>query len=1118
MRFMQDPDPLYQSILHYLHRLRRHLVGVELASGLLLALSVGLALLLVGVGLEALFYLPPPWRVALGLGFVAGPGLVLLIYLRRRLPALLSIERLGLHLEARCPRLQQRLISTLELWQDPRARRLYSLDLLKATVAGTAALLVQLDRKQVVDLRGVKAHARGLGLVALLVLGSHALFGAALEDALYRCAHPLTPFVRQARTHIALAPGDFEVVKGEDALVEIRFEGVRPRTARILRREAESASWQHEELVVDRVDSLVYTFKQVKRPFSYQVSANDGYSRIHHVSVVDPPSVRRLRLRYHYPAYSGLEVRVEEESGDISGLTGTVVDFEVSASKSLRRAALVLNDSLAHSARVEGHRAYVRLKIETPGHYHFELVDQKGIANRDPIRYAIQVVEDTSPQVAITDPGRDMDLPENLQLVLAAEAVDDFGIERAFLVYRINDGPEQGLGLHLEPGRQVHLTHLWDLASADLLPEDRVYYHVEAFDNDEVSGPKGGKSQEYTLRFPSLYELYEEVAAEQEAQLDVLEELAEEGQKNQEYLDQLRRELLKTNQLSWEEKKELEATLTREAERARAVEELAQQLGETLEELDENRLAPREILDKLEEIRELMAEVTSPELRQALEAMQQAAETLDSAQVAEALKQFKEDQEVFQKRLDRTLELLQQVRAEQRLEAAVQQALDLEHRQIRIDAELEQQGGSERLQAQEGSLQRDADRLREDLKELSQDMEQFSEETSQSLAAQADLMQEQNLSGRMGEMIKRLQQQQNQEARRLGASLEKDLGALSASLERLQDEYAAKEKKQLAQEMQQAIRDLLHLSLQQEDLKTRVQDAQGSKEAALAQDQFALLQGVGQVTEHIGQVARRTMSLDYGLGVTLGYALRNMQEAAHHLGQKNALSSMALQEDAMGYLNEAVLLLRQSMDNLAQSKMPSSFGETMQQMLGLSERQADLNQATQQAMGKGRQPGRQGRPVHDMAAEMARLAAQQRQIYQALRALERDARGHRGAQKRIQAIEEEMKSVIQDLQRRRPNPSILRSQKRILQRMLDASRSIHTQGFEEERLAEGGRDLPYSGQAWLPADLGQSYDHLREAMKHALEGPYPDEYRLLIHRYYEGVYQDLIERESKTRP
>ena len=1110
---MQD----FETILTHLRHLRRRLVALELVSALLLALAAGLTLLLLWVGLEALFYLSPVTRTSLGLGAAGATAGIASFYLRRRLPPYLAFKRLGLYIEERYPQLQQRLISTLELWQNTRAHQLYSVGLLAATVARTAVLLDELNPRQIVDLKPLKAHARGLGMVVVLALGAYALFDTPLAAALKRCAHPLTHFEREILTHIAIRPGDFEVVKAEDTLIEIHFSGVQPRTAQILQREDASAPWLREEIIVERSATLGHTFKQVKRPFFYQVEANDGHSQIYRITVVDPPSIQRLRLHYKYPAYSGLASRVEEEGGDISGLAGTVVNFEISASKALSTAKLVVDDTLSYPARVEGDKVFASLEIATPGHYHFELTDKKGVGNRDPIRYAVQVIEDGAPRVAITDPGRDMDLPENLQVILAAEATDDFGIARAALAYRINEGQELRQELDFEPARELHLTHLWDLSTRDLLPEDRVYYRLDVFDNDEVAGPKVGKSQEYVLRFPSLYELYEEVTAAQESQLEALEELAEEGEKNQEYLERVRRELLKTNELSWEQKKELEATLAREAERAEAVEELAQQLEETLQEVEENQLAPREILDKMEEIRKLMAEVTSPELQEALDALKQASESLDPAEIAEALKQFKEDQKAFQEHLDRTLALLQQVQTEQRLEAAVQQAADLERRQSQIDAELEREGTSERLQAQESSLQRDTERLQQELQALSQDMEDFNQETAQALEGQADFIEEQALTSRMSEMLKHLRQEQQQKARRLGESLEKDLGILSAAMQHLQGQYSAKEKRQLAREMQQTIRDILHLSLQQEVLERKAHNIQRTAAARLAQDQFALLQGATQVTEQLGRLARKTMSLDPGLGMTLGYVLRNMQEAAYHLGQQNAPAAVTPQRSSMGYLNEAILLLRQSLDNLAKSQMPSSFAEAMQQMMGLSEQQADLNQATQEAMGQGRQPGRQGRQVRDMAAEMARLAAQQRQIYEALNQLERATRGHRGAQKRIQAIEEDMESVLRELPRR-PNQRTLNTQKRILQRMLSASRSIHTQGFQEKRLATSGSDQVYAGQAWLPTDLGQSYDRLREAMKHALEGPYPDEYRPLIQRYYEMVYQDLIEREEKAKP
>jgi hypothetical protein len=1108
-------DRHYQSLLTGLTSLRRRSLLLELGAALILGLGVGLGLASVWIGIEALFYLPPVTRLSLGLVVVLGSVAASCYYLFRRLSGRLSLSGFSRHVEHRCPELGERLISALELWRQPTAQQLYSADLLAATVIDADRALEQIERRAILDPRRLMRHARFLALV-VLVGGLALTLSDDMATALYRCAHPLTTFVRQPRTHIAIRPAPREVIKGEDAVIGIHFSGDRPRTARILKRESDTTLWQEEELVVDRADSLTYTFPEVRRSFSYQIQAGDGQSPVQHLEVIDPPSVQRLRLTYHYPAYSNLPVRLEEESGDIHSLAGTRVDLEVLASKKLATATLVLDDSLKRPARLDGRRAFAHLQVDHPGHYHLELVDNKGVGSRNPIRYAIEVIADATPQVAISDPGRDLDLPENMQVLLAIEAIDDFGIGALTLVHRINEGPEERLPLRFPPGREVNLAHLWDLSAINLLPEDRIYYRVEALDNDQVSGPKMSASREYVLRFPSLYELYEETTRAQEKNLDELEELVVEGRETGDYLEQMRRELLQKEELSWEQKKELEATLGREAERAEEVEELAQELQETVEQLEENGLSSKEILEQIAEIRELMSQVITPELREALEQVQQALENQDPTELAEALRQFNEDQRAFQERLEQTIALLEQVRTEQRLEAAVQQAADLEERQARINEELEQEAASERLQMQEGSLQRDTERLQQELEELSQAMAPFSEETAKQLSTRAGEMENRNFSGRMQEMIQKLQATPNMEARKLGAGLEGDLGELSASMQQLQREFVAEQKQLLAGDIQRAMHDLLRLSHQQERLLDETRSLQQAPSPDLAEEQFALMQSVGQVTEKIGAVARKTLSLERPLVATIGYALRGMQEAAQFLGQLEGRRAVQPQSTAVQHLNESVLLLRESLDNLAQSRMPSSFGEAMQKMLGLSEQQSQLNQATQQTFGEGQQPGGKGR---DPRPDISRLAAQQRRLMEALEELRRATRGHRGAQQRIGAIEKEMQEVLGDLQRRRLEQRTLNAQQRILQRMLDASRSIHTQGFDEDkRASESGRDRSYAGPIWLPEDLGQSYDRLREAMKHAVEGPYPEEYRVLIRRYYEQLFQDAHSNVETVQP
>ena len=148
-----------------------------------------------------------------------------------------------------------------------------------------------------------------------------------------------------------------------------------------------------------------------------------------------------------------------------------------------------------------------------------------------------------------------------------------------------------------------------------------------------------------------------------EARLDAVEELVEEGRDTREYLEEVRREVLRKEELSWESERALEDAIERESERSKQLEEMAAELEKSGQKIDEKGLGNSELFEKLEEIRQLMAEVAAPELQEALRELQEAMEDPDPQALAESLKQFSEDQEAFQERLDRTIELLKQVRA-----------------------------------------------------------------------------------------------------------------------------------------------------------------------------------------------------------------------------------------------------------------------------------------------------------------------------------------------------------------------------------------------------------------------------------------------------------------------
>ena len=101
---------------------------------------------------------------------------------------------------------------------------------------------------------------------------------------------------------------------------------------------------------------------------------------------------------------------------------------------------------------------------------------------------------------------------------------DDFGVQSLRLVYYIegtdisSTTPKTSQLTLVEfasPETDTIFNYDWDLDLLRLFPEDVVVYHLEARDNDFISGPNVGNSQTFTIRFPSLAEILGEVESEQ---------------------------------------------------------------------------------------------------------------------------------------------------------------------------------------------------------------------------------------------------------------------------------------------------------------------------------------------------------------------------------------------------------------------------------------------------------------------------------------------------------------------------------------------------------------------------------------------------------------------------
>ncbi len=244
-------------------------------------------------------------------------------------------------------------------------------------------------------------------------------------------------------------------------------------------------------------------------------------------AVSEGPLVGDVRVTYQYPAYTGLPPRtIDGSTGDLVAVKGTRVRLEARPLRSARKALLLLGE--------EGERGELpttladgalsaELTLSESGTYRFWLQPTFGRSVRERAAHRIDAEADAPPRVEIQGPADHLELATPRPIEVGYTASDDYGLGAVELVYRVGDRPEQrvllrdGRGARAAQGRT-----LWDPAAGALVGGERIGYHIEASDRDEISGAKVGSSRTLYVVIQNAHESLEDRL---DRQREVLERL-----------------------------------------------------------------------------------------------------------------------------------------------------------------------------------------------------------------------------------------------------------------------------------------------------------------------------------------------------------------------------------------------------------------------------------------------------------------------------------------------------------------------------------------------------------------------------------------------------------------
>lgn len=338
-------------------------------------------------------------------------------------------------IEERCPDLEDR-VATAVAHRQPRPGES---PLRASMLRDVAERLRAVEPASVIPRRDVRMAALGAALAGLALAGVLVPFSRPVRQAGTVTGLHLFP----ARMTLEVTPGDTRVHAGARLTIGVRLPGDATGLAPALEITG-GAGRRTEPMPVDPRGGFAVPIADLQESFTYRVLAAGVRSREYRVTVLRPPRVTRIDVRYDYPASFGLAARVEPDSGDLFGPAGTRVRLDVHTDKPVTAAALTMADGRTvpltpgAGGALEG-----RLTIDADGSYRVALGDADGLRNPGDTEYFIRTLEDRPPDVRVLRPAADRQVTPVEEVTIQARADDDYGIAAFDLVYTVRGGPEQ---------------------------------------------------------------------------------------------------------------------------------------------------------------------------------------------------------------------------------------------------------------------------------------------------------------------------------------------------------------------------------------------------------------------------------------------------------------------------------------------------------------------------------------------------------------------------------------------------------------------------------------------------------------------------------------------------
>jgi hypothetical protein len=800
---------------------------------------------------------------------------------------------------------------------------------------------------------------------------------------------------------------------------------------------------------------------------------------------------------------------------------GTQVSVEARSDRPLRSAALEITlrrggepTRIEATLASDGEGFTAVLPVEASGTWRILLTDQDGFEDPAPPRHRLVAEEDTAPRVYVLEPGRDQEgVPGPGPVVpLKLHAEDNYALRRLAVEYVLRtrrDFTEKETAFVVEvplAGRPSDVTtHVTlDLSGLELVAGDVVSYRAVARDARPGEGDAGlARSHRYRVHVPFPRDEHKELVEDEAAHQAGLEALTEEQKDWEKRLDRTLRDASADGEITWKERRELEALLEEQKKIRVKAQDMAAKMEETLAEAQKADILDPEVEEKMRQVQSMLREVADEKMHQRLQELRELMSQVkvDPGEIKELRKRY--DEEAHSKSLERMLEALKKLKAQQEIEklaAEVGALVEDQEKLLQETAEREEAGEDVApLAPEQAALERRAEEVLQELEDLAQNMdEEAGDQAKRGVEDARDAMKEGDSAlEQMKQAEKALGEQKAGQAqafeRRAARRMRQAQQALESAAAGLQSQNRAVNLEQVVK----MVRLGLDVSQAQEGVVAEAyDDTKDPRQMCrrLASSQDTLYRGIHRFEGRFEDSLEDELELKEQFVTAVADLVNNFEEAKVAFEQVKPFTGRQLARTALVKLNQVLAKLLDIQEEIQDSMSQAQMQQMMEQLERMAKQQQMLNKDTQRLQRDPQDAAKQ----RQMAQEMADDQQQLREQLQKLREGQEGESEGEGTGEKLGQLEKDMEAVEEALRQMAMDDETRNKQRRIVTRMLDMAQSLQKQGESKQREAQrAGRYEPPAPPP-SPPDLAETRRRFFENKER--EGS-PDEDRDAVGRY-----------------